>query len=73
MPSSSAWAMTNFSPDTQSLRPAGKGATSGADDGVWQFRKSTMATATPWWAMIRPQDRYMPSKHDIDAMPPPWM
>ena len=32
-----------------------------------------MATATPWAAMILPQARYMPSKQDIDAMPPPWM
>jgi len=56
-----------------SLRPAGHGATSGAADGVWQFRKSTMAPATPWLAMILPHERYMTSKHDIEAMPPPWM
>ena len=59
--------------DTQSFSPAGNGATSGADDGVRQLRKSTMATATPWSAMMRPHDRYMPSKHDIVCMPPPWM
>ena len=44
-------------PDTQSLSPAGKGATSGADDGSRALRKSTMATATPWPAMICPQAR----------------
>ena len=65
MPSSSACACTHFRPDTQSFRPAGNGATSGADDGVTQLRKSTIATATPWLAMIRPHERYMPSKHDI--------
>ena len=32
-----------------------------------------MATATPCAAMILPQARYIPSKHDITCMPPPWM
>jgi hypothetical protein len=32
-----------------------------------------MTTATPLAAMILPQPRYMPSKQDSDAMPPPWM
>ena len=33
----------------------GVGSTSGAEDAVTQLRKSTMATATPHWAMMRPQ------------------
>ena len=73
MPSSSAPATMKRRPDTQSFSPAGNGATSGEDDGVVQLRKSIIATATPCWAMIRPHDRYMPSKHDSEAMPPPWM
>jgi len=73
IPSSSAWATTQRKPDTQSSRPAGYGATSGAEDGVTQLRKSTMTTATPFPAISRPQLRYMPSKHDIAAIPPPWM
>ncbi len=72
-PSSSACACTHFRPDTQSFSPAGNGATSGDDDGTTQLRKSTMTTATPWCAMRRPQVRYMPLKHDMLAMPPPWM
>ena len=47
-------------PDKQSLSPAGKGATSGADEGTTQLRKSGITTATPLAAMIRPQARYMP-------------
>ena len=73
IPSSAAWAAVQRRPDTQSLRPAGKGATSGADEGVRQLRKSTITTATPLAAMSFPQPRYIPSKQDIDAMPPPWM
>ena len=34
----------------------------GDEDGVVELRKSTMATATPWLAMTRPQARYRPSK-----------
>ena len=34
-------------PDTQSFKPAGKGATSGAVEGHIAFRKSTIATPTP--------------------------
>ena len=68
-----ALAFTHFSPETQSFRPAGKGSTSGAEEAVRQLRKSTMATATPMEAMIRPQERYMPSKADELIMPPPWM
>ena len=59
-PSSSAWAASHLNPLTQSFRPAGNGSTSGAEDGVTQLRKSTMATATPWLAIRRPQERYMP-------------
>ena len=46
-------------------------ATSGADEGRSEFRKSTIATATPWAAMIRPHALYMPSKQDMIIMPPP--
>ena len=60
MPSSPAWACTHLRPDTQSFRPAGNGSTSGTEDGDTQLRKSTIATATPWLAMSRPHDRYMP-------------
>src|SRR5215472_2903458 len=56
-----ALATTHFSPDTQSLRPAGNGATSGTDEGATALRKSTITTATPLAAMILPQPRYMPS------------
>ena len=55
------WPTTHFSPDTQSLSPAGNGATSGTDDGTTELRKSTITTATPLAAMILPQPRYMPS------------
>ena len=55
MPNSSAWEINQCSPDTQSFNPAGYGAISGADDGITQLRKSTIATATPWFAIIRPQ------------------
>ena len=55
------------------VQPGGKGATSGAEDAVRALRKSTMATATPRAAMIRPQALYMPFKQLIDCMPPPWM
>ena len=73
MPRSPAWAATQRRPDTQSFRPAGKGATSGADEAVTQLRKSTMTTTTPFAAMCLPQPRYIPSKQDMVAMPPPWM
>ena len=73
IPSSPACSTTQCRPDTQSLRPAGNGATSGADDATTQLRKSTMTTATPLAAMSLPQPRYIPSKHDMEAMPPPWM
>src|ERR1700727_1213783 len=51
MPSCAALATTHFSPDTQSLSPAGKGATSGTDEGTTQLRKSTITTATPFAAL----------------------
>ena len=57
MPRLSAFAATHLRPDTQSLRPAGKGATSGTDEGDSAFLKSTIATATPCAAMILPQAR----------------
>ena len=61
------------SPDTQSFSPAGNGATSGAEEATTQLRKSTMTTATPLAAMSLAQPRYIPSKQDRFAMPPPWM
>ena len=60
-------------PETQSLSPAGNGSISGADEATTQLRKSTMTTQTPLAAMSLPQPRYIPSKHDMVAMPPPWM
>src|SRR6185437_13926368 len=56
-----ALATVHFRPDTQSLRPAGNGATSGTDDATTELRKSTITTATPSAAMSFPQPRYMPS------------
>ena len=73
MSSAGACVATQRSPETQSFRPAGNGATSGADDGTSELRKSTITTATPLAAISLPHPRYMPSKHDIVAMPPPWM
>ena len=61
MARSAALATTHFRPETQSLRPAGNGATSGTEDATTALRKSTMTTATPFAAMIFPQPRYMPS------------
>ena len=55
MAKASAWATSQCKPDTQSFSPAGKGATSGAEDGLTALRKSTMATATPFAAIMRPQ------------------
>src|ERR1700760_2064245 len=55
IPRCAALAAVHFSPDTQSLSPAGNGATSGTDDGETELRKSTMTTATPLAAMSRPQ------------------
>ena len=68
-----ALAMTHLRPETQSFRPAGKGATSGTEDGTTALRKSTMTTATPLAATSFPQPRYMPSKQDRYPIPPPWM
>ena len=73
IPISAAWATTQRRPETQSFNPAGKGATSGAEEATTQLRKSTMTTATPLAAISLAQPRYMPSKQDIVAMPPPWM
>ena len=53
----SAFAASQYRPLTQSFKPAGNGATSGAEDGVSALRKSTIATATPRPAMTRPQAR----------------
>ena len=53
--SAAALASVQWKPETQSLSPAGNGATSGADEGRSALRKSTITTATPWAAMIRPQ------------------
>src|ERR1700761_7582904 len=57
MPRWPALATVHFSPDTQSLSPAGNGATSGTDDGDTELRKSTITTATPLAAMSLPQPR----------------
>ena len=73
MPKSAACPATQRKPDTQSFRPAGKGATSGDEEAATQLRKSTMTTTTPLAAMCLPQPRYIPSKQDMVAMPPPWM
>ncbi len=54
-PSAAALACTHFSPDTQSFRPAGYGATSGTDDGDTALRKSTITTTTLRLAMFFPQ------------------
>ncbi len=59
--SDAALAWVHFRPETQSFRPAGKGATSGTDEGVRQLRKSTITTATPNEAMIFAQARQGPS------------
>jgi hypothetical protein len=47
--------LLHFKPETQSLGPAGNGATSGSEEGKSALRKSTMATATPFVAIILPQ------------------
>ena len=52
---SSEFSCTHLIPDTQSLSPAGNGATSGAEEAHMQFLKSTMATATPFLAIHLPQ------------------
>ena len=57
IPSIAALAITHFRPDTQSFRPAGYGATSGTADGKIALRNSTIATATPPWAIIFPHAR----------------
>ena len=56
-----ALATNHFSPDMQSLSPAGNGGTSGTEEGTIEFLKSTMTTATPFAAMSLPQPRYIPS------------
>ena len=55
MPNSSALEISQRRPDMQSFSPAGYGSISGADEDVTQLRKSTIVTATPWLAIIRPQ------------------
>src|ERR1700761_708005 len=57
IPRRAALAAVHFNPDTQSLSPAGNGATSGTDDGETELRKSTITTATPLAAMSLPQPR----------------
>ena len=57
IPNREACSATHRNPDTQSFKPAGYGATSSAVEGSMELRKSTMATATPWAAMILPQAR----------------
>ena len=52
-----AFSDSHFTPDTQSFRPAGKGSTSGTEEGESALRKSIIATATPWAAMILPHAR----------------
>ena len=52
---SSEFSCTHLIPDTQSLSPAGKGATSGAEEAHMQFLKSTIATAIPCLAIHLPQ------------------
>ena len=53
-PNDDAFATTHLTPDTQSFRPAGKGATSGNDDGDTALRNSTITTTTPLAASSLP-------------------
>src|SRR5580692_4503889 len=54
MPYFAALVTVHRSPDTQSLSPAGKGATSGSAEGTSELRNSTITTTTPLDAMILP-------------------
>ena len=56
-PSRPASAATQRTAETQSVKPAGNGATSGAEDGTTALRKSTIATATPQAAIMRAHTR----------------